>query len=84
MNIRKQWVVVTIVFVALGAGMIAQSQSRGQSSAPAQVGRFQMVGVPGHTYVLDTVTGQVWEDFAVPSQGRTDDDFKAVKVKTAR
>ena len=46
-----------------------------------QMGRYQMRGVPGHAYVIDTATGQVWEDFATPSSGRSDPDFKKPKVK---
>ena len=46
-----------------------------------QVGRYQMGGVPGHAYVIDTATGQVWEDFATASQGSSDPDFKKPKVK---
>ena len=42
-----------------------------------QMGRYQMHGVPGHAYVIDTATGQVWGDFATPS----DPDFKKPKVK---
>lgn len=46
-----------------------------------QPGRFQMYGVPGHAYIYDTVTGQVWEDFATPSSGRSSDNFNSPKIK---
>jgi len=45
------------------------------------IGRFQMGSVPGHAYVIDTATGQVWEDFAIPNQGHSDDDFKRPKPR---
>jgi hypothetical protein len=44
-----------------------------------QAGRYQMAGVPGHAYVIDTATGQVWERFAVASEGSSDQDFKKPK-----
>ena len=53
---------------------------RPQPTAPP-VGRFQMSGVPGHAYVVDTVTGQVWEDFASSGQGSSDSEFKKPKLK---
>ncbi|QDV31963.1 hypothetical protein Spb1_39100 [Planctopirus ephydatiae] len=45
------------------------------------VGRYQIAGIPGHAYVLDTATGQVWEDFASSSEGARDSEFKRVKLK---
>lgn len=67
------------------AALIVTLVPRPQASAPApsgpQVGRYQMGGVPGHAYVIDTATGQVWEDFASASQGSSDPDFKKSKVK---
>lgn len=46
-----------------------------------QIGKYQMGGVPGHAYVLDTTTGQVWEDFASVGQGSSDPEFRKPKVK---
>lgn len=73
--------------VILGASLVFASFVLGYSLAPrpsetpsTQVGRFQMSGVPGHAYVIDTATGQVWEDFASPSQGTSDQEFKRPKV----
>jgi len=40
-----------------------------------------MGGVPGQAYVIDTVTGQVWEDFATPGQGSSDAEFKNRKAR---
>jgi hypothetical protein len=72
----------------LGVSLVISSLVLGYSLAPrpaepqaAQVGRFQMGGVPGHAYVIDTVTGQVWETFATAGEGTSDPDFKRPKVK---
>lgn len=42
---------------------------------------YQMDGVPGHAYVIDTQTGQVWEQFASDSSGSSDSGFKTPKPK---
>lgn len=64
------------------AALIIALVPRFQTSTPAtQVGRFQMSGVPGHAYVIDTTTGQVWEKFASTGEGTTDQDFSTSKVK---
>jgi hypothetical protein len=44
-------------------------------------GRFQIAGIPGHAYVLDTATGQVWETFGAAGTGSSDGDFKSPKLK---
>ena len=41
-----------------------QTQSPGSAAAAAQTGRYQMVGLPGHAFILDTATGRAWEKFA--------------------
>lgn len=64
------------------AAFICALVPRTQASTPAmQVGRFQMSGVPGHAYVIDTATGQVWEKFATTSEGTNDQDFSKSKIK---
>ncbi len=67
------------------AALIVTLVPRPQSAAPVpsgpQLGRYQMGGVPGHAYVIDTATGQVWEDFTLPTAGSSDPDFKKAKVK---
>jgi len=45
------------------------------------VGRYQIAGIPGHAYVLDTATGQVWEDYAPTNEGIRDQQFKQIKLK---
>jgi hypothetical protein len=48
--------------------------------ARPQASRYQIVGASDHAYVLDTATGQVWEQF-VPTGGvgTTDGGFKSRK-----
>jgi hypothetical protein len=67
-----------LIIAALIAALVPRPQA---STAATQVGRFQMSGVPGHAYVIDTITGQVWEQFATTGEGRTDQDFSRSKVK---
>lgn len=43
--------------------------------APSASGRYQMAANPGHAYVLDTATGQVWQTFYPENQGSYDRDF---------
>jgi len=42
-------------------------------------GRYQLGTTAGHAYVLDTATGQVWEKYAPPTEGTTDQAFKDPK-----
>jgi hypothetical protein len=64
------------------AALIVALVPRSQASTPeTQVGRFQMSGVPGHAYVIDTTTGHVWEKFATKGEGTTDQDFSTSKIK---
>ena len=67
-----------LIFAALIVALVPRPQA---STAATQVGRFQMSGVPGHAYVIDTTTGQVWEKFATTGEGTTDQDFRTSKVK---
>jgi hypothetical protein len=67
-----------LIIAALIVALVPRPQLA--ASGP-QVSRFQMGGVPGHAYVIDTATGQVWEDFAIPTQGSSNSDFKSPKVK---
>ena len=70
---------VCLIIAALIVALVPRPASPVGSGS--QVGRFQMGGVPGHAYVIDTATGQVWEDFASAGQGTNDPDFKKPKVK---
>ena len=69
-------VVVASVVLSLLLALKPPATPHGQA-----VGRFQMSGVPGHAYVIDTTTGQVWEDFAPVGQGSNDQGFKQPKPK---
>ena len=50
--------------------------------APQTLGRYEMHTMEGHAFVLDTVTGQVWESFETATGGSTDDGFSAAKLNT--
>ena len=57
---------------------------RPTSQPPAQeppFGRFQIAGSPGHAFVLDTATGQVWENFEPEAMGSGDAGFLLPKPK---
>ena len=58
-------VLVTLVFLVLGA-------ARGDSR---QVGRFRIETNEEHVFVVDTVTGQVWEKSVVGGHGARSQDF---------
>jgi hypothetical protein len=72
---------VCLIIAALIVTLVPRRQPAAPSASGPYVGRYQMSGVPGHAYVLDTATGQVWEDFATATQGSSDRDFKKAKVK---
>jgi hypothetical protein len=56
--------------------------SPAKAGTPAgPIGRFQIAGIPGHAYVLDTATGQVWERFDTASSGSSSKDFLEPKIK---
>lgn len=70
---------IVIASVILGLTLTPKAPLR---SAPApQIGRFQMGGVPGHAYVIDTTTGEVWEQFATSNEGSTHPNFRLPKIK---
>lgn len=66
---------VCLITAALVVTLVPQPQSQ------PQTGRFQMYGVPSHAYVIDTTTGQVWQDFATTGSGSSDRDFTLAKLK---
>jgi hypothetical protein len=70
-----------LVVAALIVTLVPRAQPPANSPSGAQVGRYQMGGVPGHAYVIDTATGQVWEDFAPAGQGSSHPNFNKPKVK---
>ena len=46
-----------------------------------RVGRFQIVAVPGHSYVLDTATGQVWHQLDMAGPGSNSRGFLEPKLE---
>jgi hypothetical protein len=72
---------VCFIIAALIIALVPRPQPAAPAPSGPQVGRYQMGGVPGHAYVIDTATGQVWEDFAPATQGSPDPDFRKPKVK---
>ncbi len=84
MDIKGSLVIgASIVVASIVLGLTQAPKFPAPASVPAgaQVGRFQMSGIPGHAYVLDTATGQVWEKFGSTGQGITDQHFSASKIK---
>ena len=49
------------------------------NSAVPKVGRYQISGVPGHMFVLDSATGRLWEKF-VPEGNFESSGFTRVVV----
>jgi hypothetical protein len=49
--------------------------------AMVAAGRFQIATNENHVYVLDTVTGQVWQDFAASGSGTTTPGFDEPKIR---
>ncbi len=72
---------VCLIIAAVIVALVPRPQPAAPVPSGPQVSRYQMGGVPGHAYVVDTATGQVWEDFASAGQGSSDPDFKKPKVK---
>ena len=65
----------------LGISLVASSLIvvGGLRHHPEPIGRFQMMGVPMHAYVVDTQTGKVWEQAASPTEFHNDNGFKEPK-----
>ena len=70
-----------VIVAALIVALVPRHEAPAATPSGPQPGRFQMGGVPGHAYVLDTATGQVWEDFAPAGSGSSHPDFNKPKVK---
>ena len=60
---------------AFGAG---DSAGRDHRADPA-ISRFQINSNEQHVFVLDTATGQVWENYLPPNQGSTSSNFMEPK-----
>jgi len=70
-----------LIIATLILALVPKPYVSGAASVFPPVGRFQMAGIPGHAYVVDTATGQVWEDFATAGSGSNDAEFKRPKLK---
>jgi hypothetical protein len=46
-----------------------------------QVGRFRVETNRNHVFVVDTVTGQVWEKYVRVSEGTTSQNFAEPKLR---
>jgi hypothetical protein len=66
---------------AIGAFGLSHRSAPPAAGQEPPAGRFQIAGIPGHAYVLDTATGQVWETFGAAGTGSSDGDFKSPKPK---
>lgn len=71
------------VFAGLGLGLLMTGVLGAGATlrpAPQTLHRYEMHTLEGHAFVLDTVTGQVWESFEPPSGGSTDEGFGPAKL----
>jgi hypothetical protein len=75
MNIK----IDTKTALAFLAGILA-TIAVGAASSTAQVGRYQVAGTGQHGLVIDTVTGQVWQQYYPPNSGGSDADFSKPKL----
>ena len=75
MNIK----IDTKTALAFLAGILA-TIAVGAASNTAQVGRYQVAGTGQHGLVVDTMTGQVWQQYYPPNQGGSDADFLKPKL----
>lgn len=81
MDIKSASILGVCIIIAAATASLKPSNGSEPKQSQQQIGRFQMAGIPGHVYVLDTETGQVWEKFATTGQGSTSSDFNAPKIK---
>lgn len=83
---KKTSFMIAVGILACGAvvGFLLCLSLRPAFSSPGQepaAGRYQIAGCPGHAFVLDTATGQVWEQFEPESQGSGSAGFLEPKLK---
>jgi hypothetical protein len=80
----KNSLILGVCLIVAGIGL-ALILSWGPASPPAgqdpPLGRFQIAGSPGHAFVLDTATGQVWEKFEGEGGGNNDQGFTEPKPR---
>ncbi len=83
MKPRLEW---RSVCVGLGLGLLMTAvlgAGTALKPAPQTLHRYEMHTLQNHAFVLDTVTGQVWESFEPPNSGSTDDGFGPAKLNVA-
>jgi glucose dehydrogenase len=65
----------------IGIGLIACLGAGGMVGSPTETtNRFTMVANESHVFVLDTMTGEVWEKFAPNGNGETSSGFNEPKI----
>jgi len=64
--------VIITVLLTLALGATKESFLR--------VGRFHIEVDHNHVFVLDSITGQVWEKYLLPDRGTTSKDFAEPKL----
>jgi hypothetical protein len=73
---------IDVKSVLLGAalGVLTMACFGAAAHQGPQVGRFAIEGNPGHVFVLDTATGQVWQSFTPPTSGEETPGFSSPKL----
>ena len=61
----------SFIIGCVAPGVILRVSPGGVSGPGREVGRYQISGVTGHMFVLDTATGRVWEKWATESSFST-------------
>jgi len=72
---------IVIASIVLGVTLRGLATQAPESAAAAhEVGRSQIVGVPGHAFILDTATDRTWEKF-VPATSFETSPFHRIVVQ---
>lgn len=71
-----------VMGLALGAAVVLALGAA--VNVEPQVKRYAIGASETHAFVLDTVTGQVWEKFTPLTSGQTDAEFGRVKLEAAK
>jgi len=67
-------VLTVSVLLALGASL----------NGPPQVERFRLATSPGHVFVIDTATGQVWGKYVIPRQDMKGQEFMEPRLSSGK
>ena len=70
---------LSFVLGCVALGLILNMRPSGPGAGAPRIGRYQISGVPGHMFVLDTETGRVWEKW-VPENSFNSGGFTRVTV----